>query len=73
LLGASPGPTEPGVLNMLIYYIYINEVGEILGVQRIAGPNNPETDRELMKTPVFSPALLESEPVPFMYVFRMAM
>jgi TonB family protein len=73
LLGASPRQTEPGVFNMLIYYIYINEAGEILGVQCIAGPNNPEIDRELMQTPVFSPALLESEPVPFMYAFRMAM
>jgi TonB family protein len=72
LLGASPRQTEPRVLNMLIYYIYINEAGEILGVQCIAGPNNPDIARELMRTPVFSPALLESEPVPFMYAFRMA-
>jgi TonB family protein len=73
LLDASPRQTEPRVVNMLAYHIYINEVGEILGVQRIAGPDNPEIDRELMQTPVFSPALLESEPVPFMYAFRMAM
>jgi hypothetical protein len=71
LLEASPVQKDPGMVHMLQYSIYINEAGEILAVERIAGPDNPEIDRELMRSRVISPALLGANPVPFKYAFRM--
>jgi hypothetical protein len=61
------------MVNGLQYSIYINEVGELLAVLRIAGPDNPEIDRELPGPRVISLALLGANPVPFMYAFRMGM
>jgi TonB family protein len=66
-------PREPGIVNMIVYNIYVNEVGEILGVQRIAGPDDPEIDRELTKSSVLGPAYLGADPISFMYTFRMGM
>ncbi len=62
-------PVDSGRVRMLRYRIYINEVGEILGVERIAGPENPEIDRELMRTRVVSPALFGGAPVAYAYNF----
>jgi hypothetical protein len=72
LLDQSPQP-NPGMTNMLLYSMFINEVGEIMGVQRIVGPDNPEIDRELMRSQVLSPAMLGPDPVPVLYTFRMGM
>jgi TonB family protein len=69
LFEASQANDDPGRPRILRYSIYVNEVGEIVGVQRQAGPDNPEIDRELMNTPAIAPAFLGPDPIPYMYVF----
>jgi hypothetical protein len=64
---------DPNIINMLAYSIYIGETGEILGVQRIAGPESPEIYQELMHSQVMSPAMVSAEPVPFVHSFRMGL
>jgi len=65
--------SDPGKPRMFRYMLFINEVGEIVGVERQAGPDNPEIDRELMGTRVVAPAMLGADPIPIMYPFEMAM
>lgn len=71
LLDASPKDSR--MSNMVFYNLYISEVGEIVGVQRFVGPDNPEIERELMRSQVLSPAFLGTDPIPFVYTFRMGM
>ena len=60
--------TESGRLGefyrpFLQYFVYVNEAGEIVGIQNF-GPEIPELEDELMNTPVISPGLLGNVPVP---------
>ena len=73
LFDASQGQEDSGRARMIRYYIYVNEVGEIVGVMRAAGPENPEIDRELINTRVVAPAFLGPDPIPCMYVFDFSM
>jgi TonB family protein len=72
LLNTSSAQSETGTVDMFHFSIYVNEFSEIVGVQRIVGPDNPEIERELMRTKVISPAMLGVNPVPFMYSLRVA-
>ena len=49
---------------MVLYQLFVNEVGEIAGVQ-VRGPQIPELEAELRRTRVVSPGRrgLESVPV----------
>jgi TonB family protein len=65
--------SDPGKPKMLRYALFINEVGEIVGVQSQSGPGNPEIDRELMRIRVIAPATLGADPIPIMYLFNISM
>jgi TonB family protein len=71
LLDASLTQKDAGTVNILYYSIYVNQAGEIVAVQREAGPDNPEINQELMRSRVISPALMNGTPVPYVYTFRM--
>jgi TonB family protein len=48
----------------LLFFVFVNEASEIVGIQRIQGPEIPELERELARTRVVAPGLRGSESVP---------
>ncbi len=54
-LGPAPG---------LIYRVFVNEVGEIVAVERLAGPDVPEITDALLQARVLSPGRRGDTPVP---------
>ena len=48
----------------LIYRIFMNEVGEIVGIQQLRGPKILAVENELIRTRVISPGKRGADPVP---------
>lgn len=49
---------------VLIYRLFVSEVGEILAVESMRGPAIPDLESELARTRVLTPGLLGADPVP---------
>jgi len=49
---------------VLLYQLFVNEVGEIAGLQQVRGPQIPELEAELLRTRAISPGRRGLEPVP---------
>jgi TonB family protein len=49
---------------MLLYSVFIDEVGEIIAVQRMGGPEIPPVEMELASTRVIAPGRRGPDPVP---------
>ena len=67
-LARSSGKVEKGKPYRILYRVYQNEAGDVVGLQHLAGPRVPEIENELMRTRRI-PVLLESNPVPYMSPF----
>jgi TonB family protein len=59
-----PSQTNPPTLIYQLYRLYLNEAGEAVGLQRLAGAEFPEFERELMLYRG-DPVMLSGEPVPY--------
>ncbi len=57
----------PPGLKPLIYRMFINEIGEIVAVEPMRGPQIPALENELMRTRVVSPAMRGGEAVPAVF------
>jgi hypothetical protein len=55
---------RPSARPIQSYFLYISEAGQIIGYQRIMGPQISEVEKELMKTRVLAPSRRGSSPVP---------
>ncbi len=64
-LAQASGRFEKGKPYRLIYRLFINEAGEAVGLQQIAGPETPEIEKELMLLRRI-PAIVGSDTVPYM-------
>lgn len=58
---ASPNPGNPVTL---LYYVCVNEAGEIVLVQKASGPDIPEVEAVLSQARVLAPGRRGGEPVP---------
>jgi TonB family protein len=56
----------------LLYKLYMNEVGEIVGIQQVRGPKIPALMNELRRTRVISPGRRGADPVPVVFVVEVA-
>ena len=56
----------------LLYKLYMNEVGEILGLQQVRGPKIPALENELRRTRVISPGRRGADPVPVVFAVEVA-
>lgn len=56
----------------LLYKLYMNEVGEIVGLQQVRGPKIPALENELRRTRVISPGRRGADPVPVVFVVEVA-
>ena len=56
----------------LLYKLYMNEVGEIVGIQQVRGPKIPALENELRRTRVISPGRRGADPVPVVFVVEVA-
>jgi TonB family protein len=56
----------------LLYQVFMNEVGEIVGLQQVRGPQIPAVENELMRTRVVSPGRRGGEPVPVVFFVEVA-
>jgi TonB family protein len=61
---AEETPRAGNVPRVLIYSLLIDEVGEIVAVQRMGGPEIPAVETELAHTPVLAPGRRGPDPVP---------
>lgn len=66
-LAAASQPAGGGVAEPIVYSVYINEFGEILGLERLRGPAIPEVERELARTRVNAPGRIGVDPVPVQF------
>jgi len=53
-----------GNARILSYYVYVTETGQVVGVERRAGPEIPSVEAALQQAQVLSPGRFGSEPVP---------
>ena len=56
--------TPFGPANVVSYRVYVSEAGEILAVERVAGPESPEIQDVLSRAQVITPGRRGGEPVP---------
>jgi TonB family protein len=56
----------------LLYKLYMNEVGEIVGIQQVRGPKIPAVENELMRTRIISPGRRGADPVPVVFLVEVA-
>ena len=59
------GPPAQDRERLLLYQMFLNELGEIVAIRQLHGPQIPEIDAELLRTRIISPGRLRAEPVPF--------
>jgi hypothetical protein len=73
-VGRSSGLLEnlTPVQKPLLYRVFINEVGEIVGVKQVRGPQIPAVESELLRTRVISPGTRGGEPVPVAVLVEVA-
>jgi TonB family protein len=61
LAEASSAQEKP---SRLIYFIYVNEAGKVLGLNQVLGPKIAPVEEELLRTPVNAPGQRGANPVP---------
>jgi TonB family protein len=61
LAAASSAQEKP---SRLIYFVYVNEAGKVLGLNQILGPKIAPVEEELLRTPVNAPGQRGANPVP---------
>jgi TonB family protein len=52
------------VVTTLTYRLFLSGTGNLLSVQRLQGPEIPEIETELARTPIITPAFVGDDPVP---------
>jgi TonB family protein len=57
----------------LIYFIYVNEAGKVLGLNQVLGPPIAPVEEELLRTPVIAPGQRGANPVPVRMVVEIMM
>jgi TonB family protein len=62
--GTAPPVGPTGNRRPLIYRLFINEVGEVVSVERVVGEPSDALEAELARTGVVTPARLRGDPVP---------
>ncbi|MFH1573769.1 MAG: M56 family metallopeptidase, partial [Acidobacteriota bacterium] len=62
--GVTPTPPPPSPGAALRYSVFVNEVGEIVGVKGARNMEMPALEAELIRAKVVAPGLLEGRPVP---------
>jgi hypothetical protein len=56
----------------LLYQIFMNEVGEIVGIQQMRGPKIPALENELARTRVISPGRRGADPAAVVFQVEVA-
>jgi hypothetical protein len=67
-IAKASGQFEKGKPHRLVYRIYANQSGDVVGLQRLAGPEIPEIEKELMRLHQ-DPVLLGPEPIAYVNPF----
>lgn len=62
-IAANSAPGGDVRVGTLLYRLYVNEVGEITGVERLRAPDIPELESELRRTRVVTPGRRRGDPV----------
>jgi TonB family protein len=61
----------PGNVQVLSYYVYVTETGQVAGVERREGLEIPQVETALQRVQVLSPGRFGNEPVPAVFMFRL--